>query len=275
MEGIGDTSLPEAWDLGDAGDLPGLDNLLDDAINAGQLDVLGAGLQLDQLPVPLPPLTAQGSGSTGGAGTALLESSSSDPSALDEQQRRERIRAQNREKQQRFRQRQRVGPAWSPHKPLLGLAPPDTRCMASAPHCFRCGVAVLQAKKKEMEEQYGVVSVDLERERAANDTLRLTTSVMEGMKAQKEAAVEALQAASLAERGGGAANGGPNAALSAGPQAAGAGALALRLSAMPFQQRVELCCRLFLQSPARELVEQHGILEEGQQLVDGFALDME
>lgn len=137
-------------------------------------------------------------------------------------------------------------------------------------------LAALQAKKKEMEEQFEAVSSDLERERAALESLRLSTAVMEGMKAQKEAAVEALQAASQADRSNG---GGSTASVAAARPAGavvavGAGALALRLSAMPFGQRVELCCRMFLQSPARELVERHGILEEGQQLVDGFALDM-
>lgn len=133
-----------------------------------------------------------------------------------------------------------------------------------------------------MEQRVEAAAADLERERAANASLQLTSSLLVAVTQQKDSAVQVLQQAAAAGSLGAAGDARQQqspAAAAAGQLApaadASGGAASIRLLAMPFEQRVDLCCRLFRNTePAQQTVALHGVQQDDGEVVDGFALDM-
>ncbi|KAI3424135.1 hypothetical protein D9Q98_009495 [Chlorella vulgaris] len=210
-------------------------------LDGAEFDLADTTQLQDEFDLPPLPLPLHSAGGTGGSG-----SFGSDPLLLPqpstEQEKKEKLRASNREKQQRFRQKQRE-------------------------------------QKKLQQEQFEATEADLERERLANLSLREQHSVMDALRQNQDAAVETLQKAAALDPPPAVACqralSGAAASTSGGDGGApGGGASSIRLHAMPFHKRVELCGQLFKSTaPAQLTAEQHGVHDNGQ-LVDAFGLDV-
>lgn len=188
----------------------------------------------DLPPLPLPLHSAGGSGSS----PATTSSDVPQPQVHTAQQKKEELRATNRVKQQRFRQKQRE-------------------------------------QKKLQQEQFEATEADLEREREANATLKVAVQLLESVKLSKDAAVDTLQRAAASDAAGGAEAKQQLFQGNEGPLLNASGVeAAARLHAMPFQQRVELCCSMFRKTESvQPIVELHGT-HDREQIVDAFALDL-
>jgi hypothetical protein len=254
-------------------------------LDGAEFDLADTTQLQDEFDLPPLPLPFHSAGGTGGSG-----SFGSDPLLLPqpstEQDKKEKLRASNREKQQRFRQKQRVNrgvPTWQGSSPALCCLFINPRQMESCleqrfwayvfPHCR------LQEQKKLQQEQFETTEADLERERLANISLREQHSVLDAMRQNQDAAVETLQKAAALDPPPAVACqralSGAAASTSGGDGGTpGGGAASIRLHAMPFHKRVELCGQLFKSTaPAQLTAEQHGVHDNGQ-LVDAFGLDV-
>jgi hypothetical protein len=136
----------------------------------------------DFVPQMPSPASLQLTSSGGSSGTSTKPTS--------EEDRKERARALNRAKQARFRARQKVRAA-------VGLA---ARCLQNKCLCINCCAAAPvifpQERKAGMAQQYEAACADLERETELNASMKLTSTLLEAVKSQKDFAVEALEAAS-------------------------------------------------------------------------------
>ncbi|PSC68818.1 Carbonic anhydrase 2 [Micractinium conductrix] len=231
-------------------------------------------LQFEAMPpdgfsVPMPPLppgqadtrmppselypTGSGGGSSGGGGgggsgggvLAPAGGRQQCTAALTEEAKLERSRAQNRAKQARFRERQKE-------------------------------------KREQMEQQYDSVSQDLERERQLNESMKLSGSLLDAVKQQKDAAVGILHAAAGRTPPALDADGAQQALCFAdsscgvlsGPAGAVGATLAAQFRALSFEARVEICTSIFHSSDGAKRVLKQTAGEHGERL-DGFALDFD
>ncbi|KAI3433707.1 hypothetical protein D9Q98_003516 [Chlorella vulgaris] len=175
-------------------------------------------------------------------------SSGTSTKPTSEEDRKERARALNRAKQARFRARQKE-------------------------------------RKAGMAQQYEAACADLERETELNASMKLTSTLLEAVKSQKDFAVEALEAASrgtcLALNKQGQEKEGALQSQQQGAQGAAQEASALsvisasvlteHMWSLPFHERVDLCTRTFraTESAHQALKEQLG---DKKRTPDGFSL---
>jgi hypothetical protein len=161
----------------------------------------------DLPPLPLPLHSAGGSGSS----PATTSSDVPQPQVHTAQQKKEELRATNRVKQQRFRQKQRVNrgvPTWQGSSSALCclfINPQQMEsCLEQRFWVYVFAHCRLQEQKKLQQEQFEATEADLEREREANATLKVAVQLLESVKLSKDAAVDTLQRAAASDAAGGA-----------------------------------------------------------------------
>jgi hypothetical protein len=191
------------------------------------------------------PTTAGCGGATAYVANQLTTSggSSSDGSKpLTDEEKLERMRAQNRAKTARYRQRQKVGAAGVSGRGV-------TTGSSTLPACkHTCAWhAMLQERMEQLQTSCTRVEADLERERQLHASLRKAVAVQEALKDQRDAGVAALEAAAEpADPRPGQANSERETGQRAAPEVQG---LVQQLWRLPFQERVQLCNTVFHHTP--------------------------
>ena len=210
---------------------------------------------------------------TPGAVTIPPSHHASQPPA-SQQDRQERVRAQNRAKQARWRQRQKArardgrGRAWLCCRVLLLGAATNTPVRPAR---------LPQEKQGELEQQCEAAAAELQRERDLNEAHRLTGELLQAVQGQKDEAVAVLEQAVAAAGAGGSGGRGqgpgqppqqvPTAGLTSGGSGGSGGGTSLAMS-LPFEERVRLWNSSF--PPAQASTEQ---LVGAAEAVDWFAVD--